>query len=205
MESRLKERLTGAAILVALIVLIVPEIFEGRRSGTTASPPATAVPAPALAAPAVRSYTINLASPSAPAAGAAGTPRPISAPAAAMAPTPPAHRADSDTGNSTRNTAETTAPSAPARPLAASPPPQAHHAQAQGGWSVQLGLFSKAANAQRLAHFAQQQGFDVSVTRSGQKGLYRVAVAGLADRAAAEQVSQRLRGAGLAAAILGPR
>ena len=32
MEERLKQRLTGAAILVALIVLIVPELFHGHRA-----------------------------------------------------------------------------------------------------------------------------------------------------------------------------
>jgi len=201
MENRLKERLTGAAILVALIVLIVPEIFEGRRGGTAASPPSAAVP---------RSYTINLAAPSAPAAGTGGAFKPIPAPQArplapSASPALPAHVAAADPGSGTRSTAERTSPSAPAQSLPTPPPPQAHHVQAQGGWSVQLGLFSKAANAQRLAHFAQQQGFDVSLTRTGQKGLYRVDVAGLADRAAAEQVSQRLHRAGLAAAILGPR
>jgi DedD protein len=31
MENRLKERLTGAAILVALVVMLVPEMFHGQR------------------------------------------------------------------------------------------------------------------------------------------------------------------------------
>jgi cell division protein FtsN len=70
---------------------------------------------------------------------------------------------------------------------------------------VQLGLFAKQANAQRLARSAQSHGFAVGVTRYGSRGLYRVAVADVANRAAAEQLSRRLRGAGLPAAILGPR
>jgi cell division septation protein DedD len=74
-----------------------------------------------------------------------------------------------------------------------------------GGWTVQLGLFAKAANAERLAHTAQSHGFAVEISRFGSRGLYRVAVARIADRAAAEQLSHRLRGAGLPAAILGPR
>jgi DedD protein len=197
MENRLKERLTGAAILVALIVLIVPEIFEGRRSGTSASPPSAAV---------ARSYTINLSAPS-------EAPRPMPSPQARplaplVPPAPsasPAYVAAANAGIGARSTGERASPSSAAKFLPAPPLAQAHHEPAHGGWSVQLGLFSKAANAQRLAHLAQQQGFEVSVTRTGQKGLYRVVVAGLADRAAAEQVAQRLHGAGLAAAILGPR
>jgi cell division septation protein DedD len=74
-----------------------------------------------------------------------------------------------------------------------------------GAWSVQLGLFAKAANAERLAHMAQSRGFAVETSRFGPRRLYRVAVAGIADRASAEQLSHRLRGAGLPAAILGPR
>ena len=31
METRLKQRLTGAAILVALVVMLVPEMFHGQR------------------------------------------------------------------------------------------------------------------------------------------------------------------------------
>jgi cell division septation protein DedD len=74
-----------------------------------------------------------------------------------------------------------------------------------GGWTVQLGLFAQAANAERLAHTAQSHGFTVQISRFGPRQLYRVAVAGIADRASAEQLSHRLRGAGLPAAILGPR
>ena len=53
--KRLKERLTGAAILVALIVLIVPEMFHGhaRRARRPAG-------AAAARAPPMRSYTIDL-------------------------------------------------------------------------------------------------------------------------------------------------
>ncbi|MGA8706912.1 MAG: hypothetical protein WB646_07980, partial [Steroidobacteraceae bacterium] len=53
MENRLKERLTGAAILVALIVLLVPEMFRGQRGDTAA-------PASSGDGPPIRSYTIDL-------------------------------------------------------------------------------------------------------------------------------------------------
>ncbi len=53
MENRLKERLTGAAILVALIVLLVPEMFRGQRGDAAA-------PASSGDGPPMRSYTIDL-------------------------------------------------------------------------------------------------------------------------------------------------
>ena len=51
MDRRVKERLVGASILVALIVLVVPELLSGPKPG--APPPA--------APDAVRSYTVDLA------------------------------------------------------------------------------------------------------------------------------------------------
>src|ERR1700728_3995003 len=54
MENRLKQRLTGAAILVALIVMLVPEMFHGQR-GDVAAPAGSSGEGPP-----VRSYTIDL-------------------------------------------------------------------------------------------------------------------------------------------------
>jgi DedD protein len=58
METRTKERLTGAIILVAIVVLLVPEIFSGRRQpqSQTDVPPAE----PAAAGTPVRRYTAPL-------------------------------------------------------------------------------------------------------------------------------------------------
>ena len=54
--GQVKERLTGAIILVALIVLLVPELLSGPvRSATRAATPASSSEEPPL-----RSYTINL-------------------------------------------------------------------------------------------------------------------------------------------------
>ncbi len=70
MENRTRERLTGAAILVALVVLLVPELLSGPRR-------AARQPAAAVDEPPIRSYTMPLdAQQSAPpeaADGVAGT------------------------------------------------------------------------------------------------------------------------------------
>ena len=52
----MKERLTGAIIIVALIVLLVPELL----SGPVRSAPRTATVVPSAEEPPLRSYTINL-------------------------------------------------------------------------------------------------------------------------------------------------
>src|ERR1700689_1441244 len=54
MENRLKQRLTGAAILVALIVMLVPEMFHGQRGNVAA------IAGSSGEGPPVRSYTIDL-------------------------------------------------------------------------------------------------------------------------------------------------
>src|ERR1700729_868024 len=54
METRLKQRLTGAAILVALVVMLVPESFHGQRGDIPASASSSGE------GPPERSYTIDL-------------------------------------------------------------------------------------------------------------------------------------------------
>ena len=56
-DSLVKERLTGAIILVGLIVLLVPEVL----TGPVRSAPAPQGAAPAAGEPPLRSYTIDLA------------------------------------------------------------------------------------------------------------------------------------------------
>jgi len=178
MENRLKERLTGAAIIVALIVLVVPELFQGRHDAATGGTRG------APDGPVRRSYVIDLkesgAHDAAPPAAAV-----VAAPEAAVAPT----------GADTHPVSAATAPTAPS-------------ARATGGnasgWSVQLGLFAQRENAQRLLQAAQSKGFAVRVSGADPNGPYRVHVTGLADRAAAENVRARLRAEGFAAAIVGP-
>ena len=53
----MKERLTGAIILVALIVLLAPELLTGPVRST----PRAAAPPPPAGEPPLRSYTIDLA------------------------------------------------------------------------------------------------------------------------------------------------
>ncbi len=85
------------------------------------------------------------------------------------------------------------------RQAAATPAP---HSGSSAGWQVQLGLFAKRDNAERLAHSAQAQGFNVSVSNADAKGLYHVYTGGMGERSAAEAYAQRLKDHGLPAAVL---
>lgn len=219
MESRLKERLTGAAIIVALIVLLVPEMFRGQRND--ASSPSAA--SSSGDGPPIRSYTIDLSN--APARNP---------PVQAAAPAPSAPAPAVSTGNNADSSSEpapsaavtpSEAAAAPApvpvtassRPAAASAvhPAAAHaapHADAvpasgaaSAGWSVQLGLFAKRDNAERLMHAAQQKGFAVSVSSADAKGQYKVHAVGLGDRTAAQNLANRLKVQGFAAAVVAPQ
>src|ERR1019366_682755 len=140
MENRLKERLTGAAILVALIVLLVPEMFHGQRSDVAASAGSSGE------GPPVRSYTIDLSNGSARTAPLQSTPATSASNAAGEAtaqpapPAPPATHAD---------TALSEAAKPPPTASAAGNAAASAHAAA-AGWSVQLGLFAQRDNAERL-------------------------------------------------------
>jgi DedD protein len=216
MDTRLKERLTGAAILVALVVMLVPEMFHGQRGDVAANAGSSGE------GPPLRSYTIDLSnSPtrtaplqSTPAnpGGARNDDKPASTPPPQSSAPASVPAADAATvARSVAAAAPTPAPAAAtAAPRAAPPPVSANPRQAAtaarqhsgGGWAVQLGLFARRDNAERLVHSAQAKGFAVSVSNADAKGLYRVYAGGMADRSAAEAFSQRLKDQGLPAAVI---
>jgi cell division septation protein DedD len=193
MENRLKERLTGAAILVALIVLVVPEMFHGQRNES--SGPVGG----ASEGPPIRSYTIDLggnarrdtplqaAAPLAPRAA----PVMIPAPVAAAEPEPP----------STAAPASSVSGASHGEAARAAPAHASVTATGQGHWSVQLGLFAKRDNAERLMDAAQNKGFDVALSGPDVKGHYHVHATGFASRAAAEAWAERLKSAGFSSAV----
>jgi DedD protein len=73
-----------------------------------------------------------------------------------------------------------------------------------GGWMVQLGVFSIQANAERLAQELKSQGFHTLVSEMNGSGrpLWRVRAGPVAERAAAEQLSAKLRAAGHAGSVV---
>jgi DedD protein len=207
-DDLVKERLTGAIILVALIVLLVPELLTGPVRPSSRMPLA-AQPAEG---PPLRSYTIKLDEEARAArVSSADSPAPSAPVAPAAEPgAPPAAATQAQTG--------LPAAAAPAAPRAASVPPSAAPApppaapqatpvtvtnSAGKGWMVQLGTFASQANAQRLAQQLSGRGFQVSVIRgTTARRLYRVLVGPTRDRAGALRLAARLRAAGHSGSIV---
>jgi DedD protein len=189
-DTHLKHRLTGAVILVALIVLLVPEMLSGPRAPSSAADDGISLPTPtagtAPVAP-VRSIDIDLAEPSP--GGAAGS-RPTVPPAAAPPVTAPSMPAPA-----------TAAPSPAATPApagASAPPPTAPSLPLTGRFIVQAGSFAARDSAETLAAQLRRQGFavQVSAVQSGGRTLHRVRIGAPTDRVAAEALLMRLRAAG---------
>jgi DedD protein len=231
MDRRLKERLVGATILVAVIVLVVPELLSGPKH--SALPPLAA----GLPTTATRSVSVDLATNRAtaePEAGAASQAAPAAAnpaPDAAASSTPAANGASSATSAGARSTDAEPAPaSAPsiatlkaqngAQPpletsasspkssatTSRSPGPEETSAAPRHAWAVQLGSFASKANAERLVHQLQASGgsFYVAPGGSGSALRYRVRMGPLADRGAAERALAKLKAQGHAATIVTP-
>lgn len=179
MEDRVKERLTGAAILVALVVLVVPEMFGGRAAPVAVS---AATRASEDAAP-LRSYTIELD----PARGSAlpGTVA-LSAAVRIDTPSPPP--------------ATAIEPVAPPPALSVAPPTPAS-ARNAGGWVVQLGSFSRRENAEKMVQSAAGKGITLAIAGPDARGLYRVRTEPLADRQRAAALQTQLKAQGYVGVI----
>lgn len=222
MDRRLKERLVGASILVALIVVVVPELLSGPK-------PRTAAPAPAIAAAPMRTVTVDLATRKtvgAAESGVAGTesgqpPSPPSGNPAGAAPGGPAQPAGGAPAGAS-SPAASAAPAAPnargpgAQPLESSAPaptsevkkasPPAGGAPRAGSWAVQLGSFVDKANAEKLVRQLKSSGIAVYVVKTGSGGSqrYRVRMGPMSDRAAAERAAAKLNAQGHATTLVSP-
>ena len=228
MDRRLKERLVGAGILVIIAVLFVPELLSGPPTPVTSAPAELPNEVPTSTAAAVRTYTVDLnkpgavsaatrpsyepkSPPSAPAT--ASVPRAAPAPAAREA-TPPARPPAPLESAAARPQIQVLPAVPPMAASAASAEPGASNAQAprkansfapigaKGGWSIQLGSFSSAANAEKLARNLRSKGIRVYVSTQGNKR--RVRAGPFPDRAAAERAAAKLSAQGQAVSIIAP-
>ena len=189
----MKERLTGAIILVTLIVLLVPELLSGPKGPASSAPAGTA--STSSEEPPLRSYTINLGDESHSRAAAAGSsgpamPQPSGPEQPGMPPGAALPGAPEQSAPRSEAAAAQMAPATPtaipgqaAAPARSEAPKPIHTAAATGklakahsltvpstasntrsGWAVQLGVFASRANAERLALNVRVKGFKASVS-----------------------------------------
>ena len=214
MDSRAKQRLTGAVILVALFVLLVPELLTGPRVADA--------PDGSPTDEGMRRYTIDLdaSAPSAQHDNAAAQP-PVALPPVADDRAQPGEAAAPAAQAAPESAAPATAVaprSEPLKPVPSQPvpaqstptsaataaPSQAPPPAARGSFAVQLGTFGNRENADRLVREMNAKGFAAFVAPYTKENheLYRVRVGPARDRAAAEALAAQLRRTGQSGSIV---
>ncbi|HEX7916405.1 SPOR domain-containing protein [Rudaea sp.] len=210
MDSALKQRLLGAAVLIALAIIFVPMFFSGtppKTDGTTTQN-LSIPPAPE------RNFETRNLSVDPPKPGAAPAP---SAPPAAATPASGDKLATVDTGapasfeapdSATKpapaakpTTTSTSAPTSPSTPAPAPPtlppaaPPAAPAVATDGRFLVNLGVYADASHASALVDKMKKLGYPAfaEATEYQGKPAQRVRVGPYAERASAENVRLKIK------------
>lgn len=196
MDQGLKERLVGAAVLVAIGVWLIPWVLDGPESSVASGGNSLQLPAVEEPMP-MRTQTLRLGESDERAAETPPPAAPAAAEPAAVATTTAENPAREAAGDS-EGTASPSAP-APVTVAAAQPPKPAPAPAASGDFIVQLGTFSEEANARRLAQRAATFGYDAAVSnyRANGRTLYRVRVGPATTRGQADAMASALRAHGI--------
>ncbi len=169
-ESKFKQRLVGAIVLVSLAVILLPALIDYQREPEQLDDPVQAPPPPAY-----RDYQSRVV--------------PIEI--------PPAPKASDNQGAVSRSQAASAPVArAPAPPLASAVKSMATPARRlEQGWVVQVGTFSESARADKVHAELIAQGFTAYIEPFLQpKGpLYRVRVGPDFLREEAEALQQKLQ------------
>ena len=213
MDRRVKERLIGASILVALIVLVVPELLSGPKTAVQPATPQTTFPANAPEP--TRNVTLDLATSKAPANSEVDPAETQGSPASAVSAakgggeaSPAAPAPASPVAGSSSTATPTSAAPAGAAPAVNTPVETAVPSpiSARASWAVQLGSFASRTNADNLSRQLKAQGFSVYVLPggSGASVRYRVRVGPLSDRDSAERTAGKLKSIGHVSSLVAP-
>ena len=202
MDQGLKERLVGAAVLVAIGVWLIPWVLDGPETPIENSPSSLQLPAAEEPVP-MRTQTLRIGTEAEEPAVAEAAPAPAETAAVAAVTAQPEPEPAVETPAAAAPVAVAAAPTQPAaapppapapRPAPATPAPVA-----KGDWVVQLGSFGAEDNARALARRADQFGYraNVSTTRANGRTLYRVRVGPYEGRREAEAAASALGAHGL--------
>jgi DedD protein len=213
LEERLKERLTGAVLLVALVVVLVPAIFRGERPAAITTPVAQSQQVytidlngapPATPEESVASVPMAPAVAHAPEATPAAMPATPAAPATPVSPSPPpAAPAPAVAAPAPAVAASRPAAAPPAAPRQPAGAPQstaksssAPHAPSGSGFVVQVGSFSSRENASQMVAQAARKGAHLMVAGPDDRGLFRVRSPVVRTRQEGVALQEKLRAQG---------
>jgi DedD protein len=212
MEPKLKERIVGATVIVALGIIIIPWLLDGPAQSPRSVE--QAIELPRVEQPG-RTYTIPLD----PGAGPAvqvetgSDPQPVPLRSGGPVQRLPAEEPATPIVRPERSTPAASQPAQPAqpaprpapaaqRPTQEPPAPAPAAAATSGPWTVQVGSFSQSDNAQALQRRLAAEGFDAFVSRVATDAgtMHRVRVGPVPERAAADRLLARVSAAGHAGA-----
>jgi DedD protein len=204
MDLSLKQRLLGAAVLIALAVIFVPMFMSGSGPQKPATMETTTLAIPPAPDREFQTRDLSVAAPVKPAddnritaVDTAAAPKPLdTTPTPEVAPTAPS--------SATIPEAAKPQPAKPevAKPEAATPKPAANESArlepgiaANGRYFVHLGVYSSGKNAADLVAALKKDGFAAyaEATDFQGKSAERVRVGPFADRAAAEAARLRIK------------
>lgn len=197
MEIPLKQRLIGAAVLIALGVIFIPMLLDGagHREQVTLdmeiplepqfsfnTPPSESPPVPQVSLPVLEPPSQQAPSPPEPPA-----PKVSSAPRPETAPTPPEPPPQP---TPKRESVAPRTPEPPPKQVAKATP----QTPAAGGWVVQVGSFRSRDNAIALRDRLRAQGYRTFTEQAGSaaRRVYRVKVGPIPKRSRAEALRDRL-------------
>jgi DedD protein len=217
MEPALKTRLIGAAVLIAVAVIVVPMFFSGQppqsEGGKNVSLALPASPDQELTtrtmsvAPPATASTVANAAASAPDADHLATVnipsrRPVdvhpendAVPVKSSTPTPAPAKTDTATRPAPDKPAPKPVKSAPAKPAATSKPASGPGQAAKGAYMVSLGAYSNSANARDLMRRVRALGYPAHAEKVtiADKIAARISAGPFSTRAAAETARLRLK------------
>jgi DedD protein len=206
MDQRLKERLIGAAVLVALGVWLIPLVLHGPAKKPEDESTGLKLPTPDDGTAPVKSLTIQLDEQKhPPGTDAADTAEPTVAQSDERAPETAPPRAVPAKAPPAAPAAASPPPSeAPAPRPPPSPSPAPKQASAAEGWMVQVGSFSEEENARRLAQRVSTYGYKpvVATFKANGRTMWRVRLGPLPTRDQAEAEASALSVHGFVAQVV---
>lgn len=209
-ERPVKERLVGAAVLVAAAVILIPEMLSGPKRDQS---PAQVVDQGGE--PPLKTYTIDLSQ--SPAAKDAATPESVAPPTVIEAPAPPPEEVEPPAADGPASSEavaphqETPEPPAvenrldDATSVGVAPPamPPANHeatehsdkVTTQKGWAVQLASLDSQTAANSMSKQLRDKGYDAFVMpfKKGGTTWYRVRIGPVKDRRAAGELQRKVK------------